>query len=323
MTNRTNRVEQLLGSGAKGKGGGRGPLRRRRRQRRLRSTSVLPTLFTLGNLVAGFAAIHYATKPTTFEGPWGWSGLMLAGLLVFVGMFFDAVDGSVARMTRSSSTLGAQLDSLCDMVTFGVAPAYMTLRLVINYVEIRGVETSIIGPEADSVYGKVLWAAAAIYVCCAALRLARFNVETELEPDDHRSFRGLPTPGAAGCVASLVMLHQHLLALKFPPPDVPEAFVRGAALGIPFIMLLCAFAMVSNIRYDHFVNRFIRGKRSFTYVVWFAIIAVLAVVWIQESLAIALTVYAASGPVRHVFRLWRERRRKRAAAAGATHQPEG
>lgn len=317
----TNRVEQLLGSGAKRKDRGRLRRRRRRGQRRLRSTSVLPTLFTLGNLVAGFAAIHYAAKPTTFEGPWGWSGLMLAGLLVFVGMFFDAVDGSVARMTRSSSSLGAQLDSLCDMVTFGVAPAYMTLRLVINYLEAGSGGVAIIGPEADSVYGKVLWAAAAIYVCCAALRLARFNVETELEPDDHRSFRGLPSPGAAGCVASLVMLHQHLLAIKFPPPDVPETFVRGAALGIPFIMLLCAFAMVSNIRYDHFVNRFIRGKRSFTYVVWFAIIAVLAVVWIQESLAIALTVYAASGPVRHVFRLVRERRRKR--AAGATHQPEG
>lgn len=295
------RVERLMNRGRKVHLG-------RRRPRRLRSTSVLPTLFTLGNLVAGFAAIHYAAKPMTFAGPWGWSGLTLAGLLVFVGMFFDAVDGSVARMTRSTSSLGAQLDSLCDMVTFGLAPAFMTLRLVINYVEIRGVESSIIGPEADSVFGKLLWAAAAIYVCCAALRLARFNVETELQPaDDKRSFRGLPSPGAAGCVVSLVILHQHLLLVKFAG-DVPAAFVRGAALGIPFVMLLCAFAMVSNIRYDHFVNRFIRGKRSFTYVAWFAIVTVLAVMWIQESLAIAMTVYAASGPVRHVARKLRERK---------------
>lgn len=273
--------------------------RRRGRHRRLRSASVLPTLFTLGNLVAGFAAIHYASKPVAFVGPWGWSGLMLAGVLIFIGMFFDGVDGSVARITRSTSTLGAQLDSLCDMVTFGIAPAYMTLRLVINYFE-RGADAWIIGPEADTVYGRILWAAAAIYVCCTALRLARFNAESNLEPNnDHRFFRGLPSPGAAGCVASLVILHQHLTK-KFEP-DVPAQFVKGAALGIPFIMLLCAFGMVSSIRYVHFVNRYIRGKRSFGYIARLVIILMVAIWWIQESLAILLTIYALSGPVRHLY----------------------
>ncbi|MHC4429423.1 MAG: CDP-alcohol phosphatidyltransferase family protein [Planctomycetota bacterium] len=149
---------------------------RRRRRRRMPPVSVMPTLITLGNLVAGFAAIHYASKPTDFVGPWGWSGLTLAGALIFLGMFFDAVDGWVARLTRTSSTLGGHLDSLADVVSFGVAPAYMMLELVRRHVG-EGSAVPIIGPEADGVLGKAIWAVAVVYICCAALRLARFNVE--------------------------------------------------------------------------------------------------------------------------------------------------
>ena len=108
--------------------------RRGRRRRRLPPVQVAPTLLTLGNLVAGFAAIHYAAKPLEFTGPWGWSSLTLAGALVFLGMFFDSIDGSVARLTRSFSDLGTQLDSMADLVTCGVAPAFMMLRLVSHYL---------------------------------------------------------------------------------------------------------------------------------------------------------------------------------------------
>ena len=156
----------------------RGGLRMHRRRRRLIGISVLPTLLTLGNLVCGFAAIHYASKPIGPTAVFGWSTLTIAGALVFLGMVFDGIDGLAARLTRSASEFGAQLDSMADMVTFGVAPAYMMLRLVGYYYGGPENYTGVLGPDADSVYGKVIWGIAAFYLCCTALRLARFNVET-------------------------------------------------------------------------------------------------------------------------------------------------
>lgn len=282
-----------------------------RRRRRLPPMSVMPTLCTLGNLVAGFAALHYAARPVDFTGPWGWSGLTLAAALVFVGMFLDALDGSVARLTRSVSPMGGHLDSLADVVTFGVAPAFMTIQVVGRHV---AGEPTIIGPEADDVLGKAVWAVAVVYVCCAALRLARFNVEVEPNRIERRStFRGLPSPGAAGAVASLILLHQHLLEERFAA-DVPRAFVRGSALGIPLIVLLCAFAMVSSIGYVHVTNRYVYGKRSFTYVARIVVLVGLAAWYPQATLAVAFTVYALSGPIRRMLR-------RRAAAVQATVEP--
>ncbi len=264
--------------------------------------SVLPTLCTLGNLVCGFAAILYTSMPPPpeFTGPWSWSALTCAAALIFVGMLLDAVDGWIARLTNSISELGAQLDSLSDVVTFGVAPAYMMLRLVTTDVGL-----TIIGPEADDALGKVVWAVAVVYVCCAALRLARFNVETggtAIERSD--SFRGLPSPGAAGAVASLILLHQHVMAGRLGD-DVPAAFARGAALGLPFVTLLAAFAMVSSIPYTHVTNRYFSGARSFAYVVRLVVVLALAMWFPQETLAVLFTTYLLIGPVQ----MLRQRRR--------------
>jgi CDP-diacylglycerol--serine O-phosphatidyltransferase len=269
------------------------------------SMSVLPTLCTLGNLIAGFAAIHYAAREPNVRLLWhDWTPLTLAGALIFFGMLLDAFDGSLARLTRSNSPLGAQLDSLADVVTFGVAPAFITIRLIMNHLAVDGF---IIGPEADGLFGKVIWGAAAVYVACAALRLARFNVEMDnAEVNDHSLFRGLPSPGAAGTVASLVILHQHLMVKFFSDAAAPSTFIKSAALGIPAIMLLCAFAMVSNIPYLHFTNRFVRGPRDFPYIVRTVIILAFAIWWFKYTLAAAFTAYALSGPWRM---LWRMRRR--------------
>jgi CDP-diacylglycerol--serine O-phosphatidyltransferase len=275
--------------------------------------AVVPTLFTLGNLVAGFAAIHYAARPIDYEGPWGWTGLTLAGILIFVGMFFDGIDGSIARLTRSSSTIGGQLDSLCDMLTFGVAPAFMALRLVIGHFEGTGADAWVIGPDADSVLGKIVWAIAAVYVCCAAMRLARFSVESGLsQVNDHRLFRGLPTPGAAGAVASLVILHQHYLVVRFEG-ELPHELVRWTTLVIPAVMALCALAMVSSIPYIHFANTYLRGSKSFGFIVRLVVILVLMIWFLQEILAIAFLTYALSGPTRLGWR-WFRRGKSPAAA---------
>jgi CDP-diacylglycerol---serine O-phosphatidyltransferase len=116
------------------------------------------------------------------------------------------------------------------------------------------------------------------------------------QTNDHSLFRGLPTPGAAGTVASLVILHQYLL-VKFAE-DVPLGYVQGAALGIPLVMLLCGFGMVSSVPYVHVTNRYVRGPRAFPYVVRVVVLLAIAVWWIQLSLALAFTVYALSGPIR-------------------------
>ena len=278
----------------------------RRRRRRSNTVAVLPILCTLANLVAGFAAIHYASKDPGSRVFFDWTPLTFAGVLIFVGMFFDAIDGSIARLTRSESDIGAQLDSLADMVTFGVAPAYMTLRLVTIHLNTEDA-LWVIGPEADSVFGKVVWAAAAVYVSCAALRLARFNVENDHSSvNEHRMFRGLPSPGAAGAVASLAILHQHVFVTLLGS-DIPQAYVKAAAVGIPFVMMLCAFAMVSAIPYVHVANKYLGGARSFTYIVRVVVVLALLLWWLQVTLAVAFTAYALSGPIRLIMHRMRGR----------------
>ncbi|MFM1831117.1 MAG: putative CDP-diacylglycerol--serine O-phosphatidyltransferase [Planctomycetota bacterium] len=275
--------------------------------RRLAALAVLPALMTLGNLLCGFAAIHYAAKPVAESAIYGWSTLTVAGGLIFVGMFLDALDGSVARLTRSTSDLGAQLDSMADMVTFGVAPAFMMLRLVSHYY---GPEhyTGILGPDADNLYARMTWTIAAVYICCTALRLARFNVETpSASAEDHRWFRGLPSPGAGGCVASLILLHQHLLVRRFGG-EFPPGFEKGSSLLIPLVTLLAAVGMVSTMRYPHLVNRWLGGRKDFASLVRIVIPIVMAIWWLQVALALCFVAYAVTGPVGALTRATRRGR---------------
>ena len=275
------------------------PRREHRLRRRRRAASVLPTLLTLGNAICGFAAIHYAAKPIA-DTAIGWSTLTVAGALVFLGMFFDAIDGSVARLTRSTSAIGAQLDSLADVITFGVAPAFMTLRLVSHYYGPTP-DVQILGP-ADSAYSKVLWAIAAFYMCCTALRLARFNAEVRSDKEeDHLFFKGLPSPGAGGTVASLIVLHQHLLHEHVGIED-GVAFARASALGIPLVTAIVAFAMISSIRYTHFANRVLRARRGFQSLLRIVLPVLIAIWWPVQSLAAGFVIYALSGPVMALLR---------------------
>ncbi len=222
----------------------------------------------------------------------------MAGALIFLGMFLDSVDGSVARLTRSVTELGAALDSLSDLVTCGVAPAVMVLSLVASYLGTDG-QLTILGPDADLPWGKVVWGIAAVYVCCTALRLARFTVETQPAkgPNDHMAFHGMPSPGAAGLVASLILLHQHVLAGGGDVVWIGRAY----AFGVPIVMLLCAIAMVSSIPYDHFVNRYLGRPQSFRFIAFLVIILFLCMWWFQETVALGFVMYALTGPI-HVLK---------------------
>src|SRR6185436_10485982 len=129
----------------------------------------------------------------------------MAGYFIFLAMVFDMFDGFVARLTRSASDFGAALDSLADMVSFGIAPAFLSIHLIAELLHTPAPTgrdyIAIPGPFSDDVWLRLFWIIAGIYVSCTALRLARFNVITKLDPLSHMSFRGMPSPAAAATVA--------------------------------------------------------------------------------------------------------------------------
>lgn len=262
-----------------------------------RGVAIAPTLMTLGNLLCGFAAIFIASRATNEGFPFGWTQPTLAVVFIFMGMAFDGLDGRVARLTRSESELGEQLDSMADLVTFGVAPAFVVIQLV------RVVGSPFIG-DAYDIFGRITLIVTGIYVACAALRLARFNVETPEDDDPrHEYFKGMPTPAAAGTVASLVLLHEHFLARS---TGTPKGWtVYSAAVAMVCIALLMALAMVSKLRYPHVLNKWIRRRADLRTLVIIVILAGLLMIHPQGSLAAVMVVYAISPLVILGWKRWR------------------
>jgi len=160
--------------------------RRRRRPRIFdgrRPVSVLPTAFTLGNLLCGFMALFMASRPMDtpifFS---SWTPLTAAAAFVFLGLVCDGLDGRVARLTNTTSDLGAQLDSLADMVCFGVAPAFIMVQVI-------GVQGPFFFEQGDTLFDRLGLVIACIYVACAGMRLARFNLEVEGDDVRHHLLR--------------------------------------------------------------------------------------------------------------------------------------
>ncbi|MEM8737476.1 MAG: CDP-alcohol phosphatidyltransferase family protein [Planctomycetota bacterium] len=270
---------------------------------------MLPTLFTLGNLLCGFVAVFIASRPIGTPMAFEWTPLFCAAIFIFLGLVCDALDGRVARLTRSTSDLGEQLDSMADMVTFGVAPAFILVQII-------GVQSPFFAATGDSTYDRLGLAFACIYVACAGLRLARFNIEKDDEEaaGGHLYFEGLPSPGAAGAVAGLALLHQSVWA-----SDHGSVGAGVAAYGMLGASLLCAIAMVSRFRYVHLLNRYVRGRAPFPAVVAGVIVVLLLLVWPQPAVAGGFVAYAVSGPVASLFRRsWRNRRLRKAVPT-----PEG
>ena len=271
----------------------------RRRRAARRTIAVLPTLFTLGNLLCGFIAIFFASRPANVDLPFNWTPLTFAAMFIYVGMVCDGLDGSIARLTGSMSGLGEQLDSMADMVTFGVAPAFIMVQMI-------GIGTPFVSEQTDRFFDRVALSVACIYVACAALRLARFNLEKGSdEHADHASFSGLPSPGAAGAVASLALLHQHFLAGD--GSALMASWTQWTAFGMLPVTLLVALAMVSRLPYIHVVSRYLRGQARFNSIVAAVIITLLLIVHVQGSFAAAFVIYALSAPAVKLYQLTRNR----------------
>jgi CDP-diacylglycerol--serine O-phosphatidyltransferase len=273
---------------------------------RLRSVAVIPSLFTLGNGICGFVSIIVASRihPDVLASPEGAAYvpamflLAIAGWLILAGMVFDALDGRVARIANTATRFGTELDSLCDVVTFGAAPAFLMLKL---------------GPTADNpVLYKVLFISATFYVVCTALRLARFNVETALHEESHRFFKGLPSPAAAGCIAAVGIMRYDLTTFE---SVLNLALIDEiVSVVLPFGAIILSVLMVSNVKYPHVVNQNLRGKHSFGHLVQLLVCAIVVLIIRELSLMVAFWGFAAAGPIRLA---WRQSRRP-----GRAHREE-
>lgn len=290
----------------------------RRGRRRLKSLALVPSLLTLGNLLCGFAAIHFALRAMhslgagipdnaaqTLNNP-GWERMLPSFLsvgagLVLVGMILDLFDGLVARATRSTTNFGGQLDSLADVVTCGVAPA--TLMVAFMTIELAG-DSIIPSPLSEHALGRFTWIAAAVYVALTAVRLARFNVEHATADYDPRIFRGLPSPGAAGIIAAFVIVREHF----------GETGRLLIAYAIPVVALIAAFLMVSRIPYRRFYRTYLLGRKSFSRLVGLLLIFIIFWSYKAPTLLLLVLWYGASGPVELLFRRLRAPRTTPASA---------
>jgi CDP-diacylglycerol--serine O-phosphatidyltransferase len=249
----------------------------------VKKIAIIPTLLTLGNAVCGFAAIAAVSKIGQVHSTPALDDfyMTVGGWLIIAAMVFDAVDGYVARLSKTATEFGGQLDSLCDAVSFGAAPAFMLLRL---------------GPgwEMPRLH-QTLSVIATLYMVCTILRLARFNVQNTPDPASHKRFRGLPSPGAAGCIASLGILHG-VLAERWPDVVDPERVGGAIELFAPIGALAVALLMVSRLPYPHVTKQVFRGRRPFSHLVHVVVAGFVIVLIGELALVLLFWIYALGIP---------------------------
>ncbi len=279
-------------------------LLRRVRRQRLNYITVLPSLVTILNGVCGFTAIALASKGAVAgNGGFSYHRLQLpyfamAGYMILLAMIADMLDGRLARMSKTTSSFGGQLDSLCDIISFGVAPAFLMLK-VLEYKLAGLAEVNV---AVESFLRRFVWVAAAAYISCAAIRLARFNVENEEDESSHMSFIGLPTPAAAGVIVSLVIFHQETLPELSAKSAYAYTICENAVIyALPVLAFGVAVLMVSRIRYPHILNQYIRGKKPFAHLIRVLLFLGL-IIWTRQAVLVFIFCgFAVSGFVKWLY----------------------
>lgn len=221
-----------------------------------RGIFLVPNVITTAALFAGFFAIVTAMN----------GNFIAAAIAIFVAMILDAADGRVARMMHTESEFGAQYDSLADVVSFGVAPALLVFEWGVGVLQQLG------------------WAVTFIYMACAALRLARFNTT-----GDSLSFTGLPSPMAAGLIASAVWIWTDFFTVD---PSL------GSVLAMALLVVLVGLLMVSNFEYFSPKLFHVRGRVPFVTLVVLAIALSALLADPPVVLFVVACGYALSGPVK-------------------------
>jgi CDP-diacylglycerol--serine O-phosphatidyltransferase len=276
-------------------------LLRRVRRQRLRYIAILPSLITLINGVCGFAAIVFASRgfaSFAFHDLES-SNFAWAGYMIIIAMIADMLDGRIARMSQTTSSFGGQLDSLCDMISFGVAPAFLVLK-VMSFKLVALVDPTM--PAQEGFLSRFIWLAAAIYVACSAIRLARFNVENEEDETSHMSFIGLPTPAAAGVLASLVMFHQNVMP-GFGTETTLYAITESIIIyALPFVTIGIAVLMISRVPFPHVVNQYLKGRKPIAYLFWsLGIFGFIFICGFHTALFIGFCAFAINGFARWCY----------------------
>jgi CDP-diacylglycerol---serine O-phosphatidyltransferase len=229
------------------------------RDRRGQGIFLLPSLLTTGNLFCGFFALVLTLDQRYTE----------AALSIFVAMIMDMLDGRVARLMKATSRFGVEYDSLADVVSFCVAPAFL-----LHSFALRGL-------------GRAAWFGGFLFVICGALRLARFNVHTGTT--DKRWFVGLPTPAAAAVAASTVIFLQG---------DELSRAVLGAIAAATYLV---ALLMVSTFRYWSFKEIDFARRRPAQTLLVVVLAAMLIMTKHEIFLFVVFVGYTLSGPVRRLI----------------------
>ena len=273
-----------------------------RKKRRLKYIAVLPSFITLLNAVFGFIAIVIASRSPVLNYSLAFmrrislTSFSLAGYMIILAMIADMLDGRVARLTRTTSSFGGQLDSLSDAISFGIAPAFLMIKVANFHLENLHLATRLSMTLERGIFFFGLF-----YAMCAVIRLARFNVENEEDEAAHMNFFGLPSPAAAGVVVSLVIFHQQIL-----PWNINEAsrafhiFEFVTAGFLPVVTLLAGILMVTRIRYPHAANQLFRGKKTLPVFLGIFAALLLAVWNIQLALVVGFCGFALFGVIRWI-----------------------
>jgi len=249
----------------------------RRQRRRIRDRarlqnglSIVPRLFTVGNIFC-----WYYAAISTLRGNYD-----NAAVAIGLGIVLDALDGRIARLTKTASDFGVQLDSIADVLTFGIAPAMLAFSWGLQ--SIVGIEANI----AKHVH-QLGWLATFAFVVCGALRLARFNIQTKKPPDisSKRYFVGLPIPAGAGMIASVVHFFKEPILLV------------GSALLWYLLILLVAFLMISTVRYLSFKELDVRKPRPRRALFMTAMLLGLIIFYSEVVLLTLAIIYVSSGPI--------------------------
>ena len=215
---------------------------------------LLPNFMTLCNLMCGYWAVTFAIKGSYAQ----------AAVMIYFSLIFDVLDGRIARLTNTTSRFGLEFDSLADAISFGFAPAAIVYSLFAHNNDVE----------------KLAWWSCFLFVVCSVLRLARYNVQSNNEEKD--DFTGLPTPCAAGFIASYV-----LFKVKYDA-------VISAWVILP-LMLMLAFLMVSTLRYNSFSKIDLKKRNSFSVLVIVVVCLGLLVRFPQQILLVVFLGYIISG----------------------------
>ena len=247
----------------------------------------LPNLLTAGNLFCGFVALTKIVEADPATDNYV-SQIYLALIFILLACIFDLFDGRAARWGGAESPFGREFDSLADLISFGVAPAFLVHRVVLRDVFVKQ-------PEIG-------WFIASIYLICGAFRLARFNVLSAQPGGGGKDFLGFPIPSAAALVASLTMF-----IMWVEEKDFAQGKWRYL---LPVLMLFLSWMMVSRVRYPSFKSLDLRATRTFTKMLVIILLAGCVLVLREKILIFMLpaffTLYLIYGFVRpRISRAWR------------------